>query len=255
YKKPVIATGYSGQTYFCNEDTAFLIDYTFEPSKSHVSSPFSYWVNPKKEDLIEKMLFIYKNKDSQTVKQKVENAYNLIKTKFTWETVANKLEEAIKYADSLPVFLDKKINLAWISTFNTKCGIATYSQFLIDNLPDFINPIKIANKIQQEEILNQEEEKNINRLWSFGLSDTDIKNLTNFIDKNADAILIQHHFAFFDTNQFGKLLQNLNKLNKPIFITFHSTYTDIKKYCLSNIKNQLKLATRIFVHNIQDLNI
>ena len=254
-KKPVIATNYSGQTYFCNKETAFLVDYKFEKSKSHLAQPFSYWVTPKKNELIEKMLYVYKNINSEGVKKKVENAYNLIISKFKWEDVANRLISAVRDVENKPIFTDSKLTVGWISSWNSKCGIAKYSEFLIENFSDNIKVIKIANRIDKSEILDKNKEKDTYRVWNFGAV-KDVDNIVNTIVKNnINAVVIQHHFAFFDTKTFGKLIKRLKSLKIPIFITFHSTGIDIPKLSLKNISEELNLADRVFVHSINDLNI
>ena len=255
---PVITTAYGGQRYFCNEENSFLIDYSFEPSESHLKSPFSYWVSPKKDDLIKKMKFIYKNKNSKMVKSKIIKAKSDIEKNFSWDCVADRLISSKEKVENLPVFLNKKIKLLWISSFNTRCGIANYSEFIINNFSKDMEVLIVANKVSSEEILDKEKEKsfNVKRVWKTGL-DINVKEIEDIIrEENIDAVFIQHHFAFFDTEQFGHFIYIIKeKLKLPLFITFHKTSMENKRLSLGKITDKLKLADRLFVHTIKDLNL
>jgi len=255
---PVITTAYGGQRYFCNDKNSFLIDYSFEPSKSHLKTPFSYWVNPKKKDLIEKLKFIYKNINSDVVNTKVKGAKADIKKNFCWEHVADRIISAKDKIERLPIFLNRKLKLLWISSFNTRCGIANYSEFIISNLSKDIEILTVANKVSSEEILDKEKEKNFNvkRVWETGLN-INIDEIESIIKgNNIDAVFVQHHFAFFDTEQFGQFIYIVKeKLKLPLFITFHKTSIESKKLSLERITDKLKLADRLFVHSIKDLNL
>jgi len=256
FKKPVIATNFSGQTYFCKEDTAILVDFFFEKSKSHMNLPFSFWATPKKEELRKKMIYVMENIHSEEIQKKVEKAYHLVKNNFTWDNVAKKLLNVIHNIDKRPIFERKKIKLAWISSWNSKCGIASYSKFLINNFSEDIEVIKIANKLDEGEILDKENEKNTHRVWNLGAVKDISKIVETIKSSNIDAIVIQHHFAFFETKTFGKLINKLKKeLSAPIFITLHSTKNNNKKQELSLISDELNSVERVFVHSIKDLNI
>jgi len=254
YKKPVIATNYSGQTFFCKEDTAILVDYFFEKSKSHMNLPFSYWATPKKDDLAKKLRYVYENIDSEEIQTRVEKAYKIVKEKFTWDNVARKLLNAIEEVENKPVFERKKIKVGWVSSWNSKCGIAFYSEFILNSFSQDIEVVRIANKLPENEILDKNKEHNTYRIWNFW-SPKDINKILNFIDKeNIDLLFIQHHFAFFEPKSFGRLIREVKEKNIPVFITFHSTDPRDDKLSLKNIAEDLKLADRIFVHSIKDVN-
>ena len=76
---PVITTNYSGQVDFSTNDTSYLIDYKLVPSNSHLKSTYrlidSKWAEPNIQHLRKLMRYVYDNRDSEEVNQKVENAY------------------------------------------------------------------------------------------------------------------------------------------------------------------------------------
>ena len=172
--------------------------------------------------------------------------------------MADRIISAKDKIERLPIFFNRKLKLLWISSFNTRCGIANYSEFIISNLSKNIEILTVANKVSSEEILDKEKEKNFNvkRVWEAGLN-INIEEIESIIkENNIDAVFVQHHFAFFDTEQFGQFIYTVKeKLKLPLFITFHKTSIESKKLSLERITDKLKLADRLFVHSIKDLNL
>ncbi|AAC07138.1 glycosyltransferase [Aquifex aeolicus] len=252
FKKPVIVTNYGGFKYFCNDNNAWLIDYKFAKAKTHMNLPLSYWVEPSKEELMEKLKEIYTAPEEE-IAQKTERAYKDIIENFTWDKTVKRLMSAIEKTKKLPVFLKNDIKVGVISSWNTRCGIAQYSEFLVENLSRDIEVRIVAPKVPEKEIINSSKEsKNVRRVWKRVDNDRDISNIIEEL-KDVDAVVIQHHFAYFDTNYLGKLIKALKEKRKKVFITFHSLSAPPHQD-LRNIKENLAKLERIFVHSINDLN-
>jgi len=252
FKKPVIVTNYGGFTYFCNEENAWLIDYTFQKAKTHMNLPLSYWVEPSKEDLIKKMKEIY-TLPKEEISKKTEKAYNTIMENFTWDKTAKSLLKAIDKAKRIPIFFRKIPKIGWISSWNTRCGIAQYSEFLIENLSKDLSLKILAQKVPQEEIIDPSKEGEcVKRLWNRVDNDRDLESIIKE-SEGLDVVVIQHHFAYFDTYFLGKLIKILKNKGKKVFITFHTLHTSPHQD-LRNINKELSEVDRIFVHSIKDLN-
>jgi glycosyltransferase involved in cell wall biosynthesis len=56
---PVITTGWGGQTDFCREDTAWLLDYEFQPAVTHLGISASVWAVPDVGKLSETLKKVY----------------------------------------------------------------------------------------------------------------------------------------------------------------------------------------------------
>ena len=89
---PVVTTGYGGQTDFCTQETAWLIDYTLEQAKTHISTPNSIWAQPSEDDLLHQIMTIL-NAPPHTISNKLQKAKQTILTHYTWKSVAKKLLE------------------------------------------------------------------------------------------------------------------------------------------------------------------
>ena len=145
-KLPVITTGYGGQVDFCTIDTALLCDYSYSYSLSHVASEGSLWVEPNASHLADlmKQAFSMNEAERQFL---IQNAYEQVK-KSGWDVCARKIllaSEAIpKYHQQKKLGDLKGHSVAWISTWNMPCGIATYSENLsrVFRKKKFDNPRK-----------------------------------------------------------------------------------------------------------------
>lgn len=56
---PVITTGWGGQLDFCNDETAWLIDYHFVQAKTHFELFNSVWAEPSPKHLSKLMVEVY----------------------------------------------------------------------------------------------------------------------------------------------------------------------------------------------------
>ena len=242
---PVITTGWGGQLDFCNELTAWLIDYDFTPADSHLPVFDSVWAEPKLEHLTELLKITYQSTQLERDK-KLKQAQQWLRENFTWKLVNNRLQN---FAQSLPVNT-KQPNTAWVSTWNTKCGIAAYSEALVQQLPQSPKLI-FANKTK-EPLINVDA-KCVKRNWQ----ENDLSNILIQVKKhNIDAIVIQFNYFFYDYNQLTQLIDELVLHGTQIIIELHSTDDpdfDPNK-ALKNLHKHFKKCTAILVHSVQDLN-
>jgi glycosyltransferase involved in cell wall biosynthesis len=254
---PVITTGYSGQVDFCTNDTAWLIDYTFEKVQSHMGLFNSYWANPKSEHLSVLMRDIVEIQVDDRLKKTIKAKQNILEN-HKWEDCIKRINNIVDEIQNKSLN-EQKTNpkIGWVTTWNSKCGIATYSKFLIDQFSKE-NDIKIfANKLSDIDILNVDQELNVERIWIEG--QTDLNEFYKvLLDSNIDTCIIQFNFGFFNIYALEDLIQKLILKDKKVLIEFHSV-ADVNKenfkVSLKNIKNTLQKVDKLLVHNIADLNI
>ena len=253
FEIPVIVTGYGGHMDFCNENTASLIDYSFQKAKTHLNLFNSYWAEPSQEHLKELLLEFYHNRDSFA--NKVEEAYNTISSYFTWDSYFKNTIKLISQVEKEPIFNTKKTKLGWVSTYNTKCGIATYSEFILDYMDrDKFDITIFANNAQ--DILEESKEQNVIRCWSDRFDTNNKKLIDSILEKECEQVVINFNFAFFSMHNLEEIIEELYKHSVKIVIIFHSVAdVTIKglEASLRDIKNLNKVST-ILVHNIEDLN-
>jgi glycosyltransferase involved in cell wall biosynthesis len=245
---PVITTGWSGQLDFCTPETAWLVDYTFAPADTHFGLFNSVWAEPQQPHLAKLMREVYEL-PVQLRAEKPKRGRELLLQKFKWELVAQRL------VDSARLFarprLPNKPKIGWITTWNTKCGIATYSAHLINLMPQKVT-LLAANTGEQIAPDNS----NVVRCWQAGEADL-LDDLRVAIEENLiDTLVLQFNYGFFNFEHFSKFLETQLGQGKNIIIMFHAT-TDpvhVPDKRLEQLTAVLKKCSRLLVHAPGDLN-
>jgi glycosyltransferase involved in cell wall biosynthesis len=243
---PLITTRYSGQLDFCNEDNCLLIDYKLQKSDSHLEIPNSLWAEPDVTDLQKNMRYIFENIDSQKVKNMIDNAKK-ISINLKWSNTANKLLENYQKLSKITALKSKKIGI--MSSWNTKCGIAEYSNNLYSLVSaNFQYIYYFANHENGDRVYD--DENNVIRCWDDSF---DINELSAIILKyNLDIIHIQYNPSFYNLAKLADLVNILTTKNDKlkVYLTLHSVqlpHLDFRK-----VQMHLAKATKIFVHNDLD---
>ena len=246
---PVITTNWGGQLDFCDSTNSWLIDYQFVRSDSHFNLSHSYWAEPLRDDLSKLILQVY-NLPKSEIEKKVELARSSI-SRFNWDIVAKKNISFVK--NNLSQYKNQATKIGWLTTWNQKCGIASYSRNFIDCLIDEVLVFSPFNEVN--DVTNQ---RNIIPSWHYPhKSENNLDELYfKIISLNITSLVIQFNYSFFDFREFPKFIQKIidKKINLIIFL--HSTIDpdedELKK--LSFLAPCLKKSNRLFVHTINDLN-
>lgn len=244
---PVITTAWGGQTDFCNDDNAWLVDYEFELADTHFELFDSVWARPVVKDLAAKMREVYEA-DESVISDKLNNAQKLLEAEFSWEKTAinlvNQTEKIIKNSSSV------KPRIGWVSTWNQKCGIATYSEHLVEHYNE--DDITIfAPKVEQT---NRVDSSNVNRCWVQDNLDNLDALYSSIVDSQVDVLVIQMNYYFFDYSALTKLIISLKQKGVVILLTLHSTKDPEHNKQLALIASTLKFIDRVMVHTVSDLN-
>ena len=102
------------------------------------------------------------------------------------------------------------LKIGWVSTYNTHCGIAAYSKYLIDA---FKYPVTILAANTND--LVSAEDSNVVRCWNAGYDS--FENLAEYIlNYNLDCIVIQYHYGLFDSQSLNRLINRLITNNKKV---------------------------------------
>ena len=244
----VITTGWGGQLDFCNNTTTWLIDYTFAPAQTHFHLFDSVWAEPSTKHLAKLMHYIYKIPQQERIKKSVYGRKLLLKN-FKWIDVAQRLVLSARNLTYPKKAIQPKIG--WVTTWNTRCGIASYSKNLIDNIPDDI--VILAAK--SDELL-EEDKNNVHRCWETG-DGQPLNTLVETIDKQElDTLVIQFNYSFFDFESFSDFLELMSQKSITVVLMLHATtdseLTPHKK--LTMLSPAMRKCSRLLVHTLHDLN-
>lgn len=244
---PVITTAWGGQLDFCNEQTAWLIDYDFVPAKSHFPVFDSVWAEPRVEHLTALLQQSYHSTPEQR-QSKVASAQRLLNSDFQWRDVVERHRQFAQNLNS-EQSRQRSPRIAWVTTWNTKCGIATYSKALINYLPR--PPVLICANTTDD--LLEGDGANVRRNWS----DNSLSTLYQDLCEQAiDVVLIQFNYFFFDYQQLAQLISDLRGRNIKVLIELHSTHDPdfAPEKALCHLQLALQQCATILVHSITDLN-
>lgn len=251
---PAIVTGWSGQKDFCDLTNCWLVDYDYAHAKTHFGLYSSAWVNIDVDDLARKMKLAASTSYDQR-REMAKIGREKILSDFTWSAVAERSVSAIHTLEAKNWELNQKAKTGWITTWNTKCGIATYSQHLINNMSG-VNPV-IFSPIGQE-ILDIKHDFSI-RSWSIGKEKNNFDVIIKHIEQaRLNTIIIQFNYGFFNHADLSELIYALKQRNIVVVMTLHSTVDPDKQpeqnFKLIHMLDALKSCDRLLVHSFADMN-
>jgi glycosyltransferase involved in cell wall biosynthesis len=244
---PAITTGWSGQLDFCETPGVDLIDFRFMQATSHLQLTDSVWAEPDTAHLTDLLKrYFALSKEERAVK--VETAKTKLLADYRWSDVATRQVAAARNFVTRPCF--ESPNIAWVSTYKQRCGIATYSEHLLQvlDLPATVLAPRISSV--------KDDPANVIRCWLDGCDDT-LSELQNVIsDRHFDIVIIQFNYGFFDFSHFSALLCDLFHKGIQVIVFLHSTadpeHDQSKR--LIDLQSVLRRCDRLFVHSIHDMN-
>ncbi len=250
--KPVITTAYGGQMDFCKPENSWLCEYDFAYAHTHLDIPSSVWVEPRLKSLI-KCLKSSKAASSEDRINRGMAGRSHVVSNFKWQNVAQRVRAAVSEARALDTRVLGLPKIGWISTWNTRCGIAAYSQFLTCEIAS--DRLRIFATTNAEPIAANSEY--VTRCWQQGWANS-LDQLYNKLNAaGVDAVVIQFNFGFFHLDALARLMERLTKDGKPVYIFLHST-TDVQRADITirliDARDALVRARRVLVHSVHDLN-
>ncbi|MDP4028809.1 MAG: glycosyltransferase [Gallionella sp.] len=248
---PVIATGWGGQTSFCTEETAWLCDYRFAAARTHLGIEHSAWAEPDVGDLA-RLLREVRFADQSALDKRTSAARERVLADFTWARVAEKTEQAVAAVQAMPM-LREEPHIGWLTTWNTRCGIAAYSAHLCAALPTDRLTI-LANRSAS---LNGEDQENVVRCWNASSEETLDDLCSEVLARGIGALVIQYNFGFFGLPVLARLIERMKAAGVAVHCFFHATtdvYHGAELRTLSDISAPLGQADRLYVHGLDDLN-
>ena len=246
----VITTGWGGQTDFCTPDTAWLINYAFSRAKSHFGLSASVWADPDERHLADLMKEVF-FAPVEARKARSDAGRQLLNDKFCWSHVAKRMVGAARLWAQGTNVVGQQPRIGWITTWNTRCGIATYSEHLIDNMSSTVTILAA-----QAHAKTAEDGANVKRCWSSGDDDT-LESLSREITElGLDTLVIQFNYGFFNFPTFAKFLDDQIDKGRVVVVVMHATndpgHAPHKK--MSLLVPALKGCHRVLVHSPNDMN-
>ena len=250
---PVITTNWSGQTDFCTSESSWLVDYDFEHAETHFDIFLSAWANPRKDSLSAALRSAF-DASPEVRREKARKGRQALLADYTWTGVGERL---LASADQ---FLAKRVTdvpvIGWLSSWNTKCGIAIYSEYLVQHLT--LSDITVFAPESYE--LVRPDQSNCKRIWKQGKEANELRQVLAAMDeKGINTLVIQFNYGFFNHAEFSKFVDDCHDRGITILLTMHSTTSPAgvspkENFDLVYIRDCLQKCDRILVHSVPDLN-
>lgn len=245
---PVITTAWSGQLDFCTDETAWLVDYRFERANSHIGLFDSVWAQPDVHDLARVMRQVFEIPEAQR-NARIAAGQKLLREEFRWADVAHRMDAAARsWARAAE---DPEPRIGWVTSWNTPCGIAAYSDHLIRSIPSDVKVLAASTTN-----LTGVDHSNVHRCWIADGHDS-LEQLDRLIcEKELDTVVIQFNYGFFDFDHLSNLIHRHVDAGRTIVAVMHATtdpaHAPEKK--LSLLVPALSRCQRVLVHAPADLN-
>ena len=234
---------------FCTPETAWLVDYELDLARSHISQFDSVWAEPNVDHLARVMRELYRLEPDSRGLKSIKGRQQLLRN-FRWENVTARLVDAV-YGNAAKSHMAYP-RTGWVTTWNTQCGIATYSQHLLEKMTESVHVL--AAHVDNP---NDTAQQGVSRCWEAGETDN-LSELADMVDKlGLEALVIQFNYSLFNFEFFGRFIDRQVSKGKTIILTLHSTCDPVEilpHKRLAKIKLSLSRCHRILVHSVKDLN-
>jgi glycosyltransferase involved in cell wall biosynthesis/tetratricopeptide (TPR) repeat protein len=262
---PLIVTGFGAQTDFATEKTAQLIDFHFAPSKSHLATNGSVWVDPDLTALATLMRASYdqalaiedgSGAASSLLREQVEAARASAERLTDGAAWVNRITKVARELMFAPPPATPAV--AWVSTWNVKCGIAEYSRLLLSHFGDVSQKLTIlCDERTTGDNLSSVPGWPVLATWRV-LDPRTIERLAQAIeDTAAPLVVIQHHPGLINWPELTTLLMDVRVNSRVTMVTMHNV-RDLGACTPARMKEvvaALATVSRVLVHTVRDLNL
>lgn len=249
---PVITTGWGGQCDFCTEDTSWLIDFKLEPSTSHVAAAGGLWARPNEAHLRSRMRAMTRLSVEERA-QRLHRAQRLLERQFTWKAAAQRFIAAVQTEDTSVTLSEASSTRRHviISTFDQRCGIATFTRELMRAAPErhrFAGVV--TEQVDRRGIQTTQLDRSVPVLPVWQRHTRFVPDIVEATRRlRPDNVLIQHHPGLYSWDMLAGIVNGLADTTR-ITLQLHAATEGWHELC--GAATRLKHATRFIVHNAPD---
>jgi O-antigen biosynthesis alpha-1,2-mannosyltransferase len=239
---PVITTAWGGQLDFCSRNNSWLVDYKFAKSKSHFNLFSSAWAEVDISALSNALTEAFRSSLAH-LKEKALAGRNFLLENFKWEDTAIRAIGASATWSEKNKFSNKP-KVGWLSTWNTKCGIATYSEHLLASFPS--GDVTVFSPAASG-LIQADSDNCVRYSPNRGILGLD----STIVLKNLNTIVIQFNYGLYN---FEDLIEFINRrVDSGLVVILFMHATGEYEANLKLLPALMK-CDRILVHSINDLN-
>jgi len=139
------------------------------------------------------------------------------------------------------------LKVGWVTTWNARCGISSYSKYLIEKLQ-----LQVTVFAANAEWTTEPDSSNVKRCWQSDGKSSLSGLLANVKSQKVAVLVIQFNYGFYEFGEFAKFLNAVNALGIRVFVTFHSTTDPNEQKSLAKISEALSRCHGLIVHSHRD---
>ncbi|MFN2386937.1 MAG: glycosyltransferase family 4 protein [Thermoanaerobaculia bacterium] len=213
---PVIAPSSTGLADLCDETTALVIPHRLTRSASHVRVPGALWAEPDHDGLVALLRGFASGALREEAARRAEAARKRILERHSPPAAARQAAREIER-----LYGEKTVapSVTFVSTWNCRCGIATYTEKLISSFPS--ESVKVSVVANQDVRRLGPDSPGVRRVWSQSGGDYD--GIVNEVLETApDVVHVQFHPGLFaEYAGFASVLEELGRRGVARAVTLH----------------------------------
>jgi glycosyltransferase involved in cell wall biosynthesis len=245
---PVISVAYSGLADFVSDKTAVTVPYRLEPAQTHFDIPNSLWAEPDRQRLAREMQRMVERRHSPDVDSRVRRARDLIANRFSWAAAVDRWDEFVADLEAGA----GPLHVAMVSTWNSRCGIAENTRYIVGHAGDSID-YEIFAEVGIEP-LDPLAEPGVVRTWR-NRWEPELDELEKALRlSTAEVVHVQFNFGFYEFQRMAALIERQLE-HRGVVLTLHRTldYDDRGELLsLRQIGSTLAKVDRLIVHQQSD---
>ncbi len=250
---PVITTAWGGQADFCNAQNSWLIDYSFVNAGSLRSDEGLVWAEPDRKSLTTALRRARATSPDDRL-ERAQHGRRVLLENYLWLDVAAHAVTAVR--DWHVRRPQRPVRLGWITTWNTRCGIASYARHIIEATKQ---PVQVLAPRQAD--LLSDDELYVHRCWLPDKLDHRLDDLSATIDElGLQVLVLQFNYGFFGLPTLARFLERQINAGRVLLVTMHSTQdpaalaANDENWQLATIAKALSQCHRVLVHTVADMN-
>lgn len=247
---PVIAPSSTGLADFCTEETALVIPHRWEPSGSHFEIPGAEWAEPDQDALAELLRGFVSGPLRAEARRRAERARHLVSDRFSARAVARAAEGAIEALEAR----SRPVSVGFVSTWNSRCGIAAYTRDLVHALPEGRDRVSVL--ANADVIPLGPDGAEVARVWVQGTGDYG-KIVNEALERKLEVLHVQFHPGILtEYHELARTVHALRNGGVRLFVTIHLAAEEVffysQRMILEYLVDAFSRCEKLFVHSEQD---
>jgi glycosyltransferase involved in cell wall biosynthesis len=251
--KTVIFPRHSALADFPQTEREINVPWTYEQARSHLNQSGSVWSTVAEADARRALKEAVAAAGKPT-RGKTAATHGLAKLP-SWGDVGREIAQAAKAVEAKPA-PSPRHNVAWMSTYGSRCGISDYSISYLDEAPNnAVDPLVLTNKDKRE---TRDLHAPFRITWSDHLDGDMTPTFTEVMNSGCKSVVIQFNHGFFSMQPLERLVKAFHAQQIATVIELHAIEVRGEESPAARLKSApdlWKCIDRVLVHNPADLNL